>query len=149
MKSHLRKFSTYRLDASLKSIIEKSYGTAVTGVGVHECDYIKRKFSRKYNATICASQKWVADLARCYGILYDVFSKYCEGEKLISDAGFNFIVAALFYFINPFDVIPDHMADIGYYDDLYVLQICLGHLSYTDYVHIQMRFTERQNACSE
>ncbi|MCB2181321.1 MAG: DUF1232 domain-containing protein [Desulfobulbaceae bacterium] len=35
------------------------------------------------------------------------------------------IVAALIYFVSPFDVVPDFMAGIGYVDDAAVIKLCM------------------------
>ena len=42
------------------------------------------------------------------------------------------IAAALFYFINPFDIIPDYTPGIGYIDDLIVLKTCLQSINKKD-----------------
>jgi len=44
---------------------------------------------------------------------------------MASESTYNLLGAAIFYFINPFDIIPDFTPGIGYVDDLFVLTTCL------------------------
>lgn len=128
----VQKIIKYKLPAKLKKetkkFIEESYFSAVDEMGDDEFDYICRKIDNKLKITREAATAWICELSSFYSALFEAYNI----DQKISSEAFNLIGAALFYFINPFDIIPDYTPGIGYLDDLFVLTLCLKSLNRKD-----------------
>ena len=121
-----------KLDKSTKDLITKSYLDAIKSIENDEFEYIKSKISRKLSITKNASISWVAELSQNYRQLYNALLDYQKGKIKLSKKSYKAIGAALFYFINPFDIIPDYTPGIGYLDDFCVLATCISIFSKRD-----------------
>jgi len=63
-----------------------------------------------------------ADLARQLGVALDLVRAYLAGEyTAISKSTFVALIAALLYFVMPFDAVPDFLLGWGFVDDAAVL----------------------------
>jgi len=117
-----------KIDRETKKFIEQSFFSAAEEMDEEEFNYINRKINQKLEVAKKATISWVSELSSYYNVLYEAFvkddHKSSEATKLIG--------AALFYFINPFDIIPDDTPDIGYVDDFFVLITCLKSLAESD-----------------
>lgn len=61
----------------------------------------------------------------------EVVRSYIKGEyRQVETKSIVIMIAALLYFINPFDVIPDFLPLIGFTDDAAVLLFVLGKVKY-------------------
>jgi uncharacterized membrane protein YkvA (DUF1232 family) len=115
------------MEQEMKSVIEQSFLHTISEIEDHEIEYIKKKFNHKFKALQNHEIPWVIELTRCYEILYhELYNSEKSGSS--QDDSMKVIGAALFYFINPYDIIPDFTKKIGLLDDYYVLLLCLKYL---------------------
>ena len=75
---------------------------------------------------------WITELLSYYKILYELLDNHNSKTHELSQETVNLITAALFYFINPFDLLYDVIPDPGYIDDLYILTLCINALRKED-----------------
>ena len=121
-----------KLDPETKKCIKQSYLDATENMGEPEFEYIARKIDSKLNATLNAATDWIVEMASYYKDLCMVIISHDENKRKITKAAYFLIAAALFYFVNPFDIIPDYIPAIGYVDDMFVLITCLRSLKKND-----------------
>ncbi len=90
----------------------------------------ERKFlDRKLDAVAASRIAWVRRLAAAMAVLHEVYQAHSRGELELPKRALATIGAALYYFVNPSDIIPDHVPGRGYLDDAYVLELCVGAVS--------------------
>lgn len=131
------------LDKQTKDLIKRSYVDAVKNVGEDEYLYVARKIHKKMESTRTAATSWIQKLSSYYETLYFIFENHnSNNDNQLSGEAIRLICAALFYFVNPFDVIPDYVPGTGYADDLLVFNICMQSLSHKDRRIIIPYFTE-------
>ena len=120
------------LDLNLKRLIRDSYENAMTAIGVSEIRYIHDKMASKLTIGRDATTPWIRELFESYEILYNII-KFCDGGIVkVDKKSYDAMVAAVFYFINPYDIIPDHTPGTGFVDDYYVLQLCIREIKPKD-----------------
>jgi len=137
LKLHLQ------LDQKTKDLVRESYMAAINNMGEEEYEYILKKIERKIEITKDASTTWIAQLSTCYETLFEIFENHNSGnQEQLSFEAIRLIGAALFYFINPFDIIPDYTPGIGYADDLFVLIMCMKTLPKRDNEIVNQYFSE-------
>ncbi|MFH1380462.1 MAG: DUF1232 domain-containing protein [bacterium] len=131
-----------KIDAATKDHIERIYTKAVKEFSKEDLDYIADKFERKLFTTENSTFPWIKELAVHYKNLYTILQNHQNTSELLSQEALKLVGAALFYFINPYDIIPDFTPDLGYIDDLFVLITCLNLISGNDVAIIQKYFKE-------
>ena len=114
------------LDETTKKLIGRSYIKAIEDIHEEEVLYIESSIAHKLNGARYTGIEWVIRLTDICECIFGVMKKYREKKLTISEGTYKSIGAALFYFINPYDIIPDHIPDIGYIDDYYVVILCLN-----------------------
>ncbi|RMA93078.1 YkvA family protein [Hydrogenothermus marinus] len=67
--------------------------------------------------------RYIDDVKLLFSLIKDYFNGSYRKIPWFSIAA---IIAALFYVLNPIDVIPDFIPVIGYLDDLAVMAVCLN-----------------------
>jgi len=143
---HIKRIITSRLplkiDKDLRDLIRCSYFESAEAIGTEEFNYIASKIVNKISITKCASSSWIRQLSDDYSTLFEIFCDSLADVIPISDKSKRLIAAAIFYFINPFDVIPDYTPGIGYVDDLFVLILCLKSLDKQDTELIHKSFNK-------
>ena len=120
------------LDEDIKSLIERAFHSAVEEIQESEFDYIDKKILLKTSSIADTQPPWVANLSLFSECLYEILKMYRQKKDVISEETYKFIGAALFYFINPYDIIPDYTAGIGYADDYFVFILCLNSICEKD-----------------
>lgn len=114
-----------RIPATLRSEIKQYYLASIDECSDEEIEYVNKKFRRTIERLERSSNPLEQELAR--------FS-YTLHELLLDElqTGFEehhrYIIAALFYLCNPFDVIPDFNVQDGYLDDAIVINLCMSEL---------------------
>ena len=121
-----------KLDVKIKEFIEIAYNSAVDEIGEFEYVYIENKFDQKLNILSSEHKAWVKQLFKYYQALNKVKMQWENSKIKITNLTARAIGAALFYFINPYDIIPDFTPEIGYADDYYVMILCLKLISEKD-----------------
>jgi uncharacterized membrane protein YkvA (DUF1232 family) len=116
--------------AQAKQALQIAFEQAISEFAEEELNYVRSKIVRKVISTATSSTAWVVQVSRHYGSLYlSLESMIVDTIELENDT--RTIGAALFYFINPFDVIPDFHPYLGYVDDALVLSDCCCRISYS------------------
>ena len=133
------------LDNATRRCIKEMYYAAIEEMGEDEFKYIINKIDDKLIITCNSQTQWVAELSKYYEALWLALKAQIEGLVDLSPIGIKYISAALFYFINPFDIIPDYTPGIGYIDDLLVLSLCINKLSVNDRREIDRLFIKHCN----
>ena len=131
IKKILRMKLPVKLDNRVRSIIEKVFFESIKYMEKEECEYVYSRINKKVKATARAKAAWIVQLSEFYSVLFKACEQHNK-KSLLSDNAHNLICAALLYFIDPFDIIPDHTLGTGYVDDFYVLQLCLGKIKRKD-----------------
>lgn len=129
-----------KLDAGKKAFIKQSFFQAADNMGEEEFAYIRRKINSKLDITKNAATAWIVRLSSYYEILYQVLKNNTKSNPQISSKSLKLIAVALFYFINPYDIIPDFTPGIGYVDDLHVLITCVKSLNNRDRAIVEKYF---------
>lgn len=120
------------VEQEMFALIKRSYTHAAAEMGEHEFKYIEHKIKNKLAAGPFAKLDWVGRLFKQYECLYEILRQHKLNKVSLSEKGCRLIGAALFYFINPYDVIQDFVETIGYADDYYVFILCLESLGIKD-----------------
>jgi len=118
-----------KIETHLRHLIDQSYADAVGQIGKAEFDYVHHQIERKLSIASKSKISWVNSLGEYMEALYSIHVDYVTGEIEIDPLADRHIGAALFYFVNPYDIIPDHTTGVGYLDDVHVLNSCLKKLN--------------------
>ena len=128
-----------KLPEETKNFIKESFFLTAQQTTQAELDYVHRKITKKLDSTKTSSTEWIRNLSSCFSLLYDIF---VQKSSEMTPASSRLIGAALFYFINPYDIVPDHIPEIGHLDDLFVLITCLESLMARDKLSTEKLFAE-------
>ncbi|MBD3272237.1 MAG: DUF1232 domain-containing protein [Elusimicrobia bacterium] len=121
-----------KLSEPTKECIKNAYSIALAKMSNDEYEYVFQKIFKKITILEGSQIQWVRNLAVYYRMLYEILENHRKKEQRLTEEAYQKILAALFYYINPFDFIFDFTPDMGYIDDLYVLILCLESLSEDD-----------------
>jgi uncharacterized membrane protein YkvA (DUF1232 family) len=130
-----------RLSTVLRRDICSYYESAVAELpypATSEFNYIREKIELKHTALIEASSVWVREMALVYYAMYHFISCCERGSDSASINSEKALIAAIFYYVNPFDVIPDHTPGTGFLDDFYVAKCCIKKLSLSERKSLQL-----------
>lgn len=120
------------LDPRLKEIIRDAYTSTLQEIGEYEYVYIENKIDSKLGVVAHSSISWLIRLSKYYSVLYQILRRNHPTTSTISASSVRAIAAALFYFINPYDIISDLTPETGYVDDYYIFVLCLESLEPPD-----------------
>ena len=112
-------------EARLRENLESQFEGAVDEVDRDDVDYVLKKLDGKVDGLGGGALAQLRYMVRQIGLLGRLLKDWWNKEY---DAPWKVIAAAtasLFYFINPFDLIPDYVLFIGYLDDIIVLRYCV------------------------
>ena len=133
-----------------KEKIKASYEQAIIDSGHEEEEYVKNKFKR-FLSRFRNPQGHELLVVK----ISNLFFQECFGEGLQSDPmngkAKKQIISALFYAVNPYDVIPDFIPGRGYLDDALVINLCLNKLRFSApelYQRVKEAIFEQQEGAS-
>ena len=140
MGKHLKVFDTIGYSSVVKQAsalpqdLRKQVVSAIEDTALEyaseEDSYVRAKIQKKISLTQRSTTSWVVDLAHGFQSLYRWYdAKEAGVDKL--EPLWQLSGATLFYFINPFDIIPDHTAATGLVDDAFAFYYCVRQLPAT------------------
>ena len=113
------------LKKHIRDVVSSAYENARVGLGNDEYAYVRKRIHAKLRSLEASGTAWVRDMGRHGAALYALYIDYARGNLeltlLVAEAS----VAALFYLVNPYDVIPDHVPGDGYLDDAHVMNLAV------------------------
>ena len=112
----------------LRRLVVQALTDAAREFSRDEINYIRLKITKKIERVRTNSTFWVREIAEGYNALYSWFEQELSDEDNIESELVRKVGAVLFYFINPFDVIPDYNTKTGYADDALALNYVLRSL---------------------
>ncbi len=105
---------------------------AVEQIGEEEFYYICHSIEKKVAALKRSGTKWIRDLAIHCDALHKIYLDHTDGLRSLPEEQLKVVGAALFYFVNPYDIIPDYDPGSGYLDDAHVVNLCADNLDKFD-----------------
>jgi uncharacterized membrane protein YkvA (DUF1232 family) len=117
------------LDKETAEQIRNHYEHAILNIGPEEHNYVLSKIDNKISILLKSRDSWKIKLANRALRLLKLYKKRLQRKKPVFDEDMNKIVAGLFYFCNPYDIVPDYVPGVGLIDDAYVLDLCLRSLT--------------------
>ena len=107
--------------------IEKAYQEGIEEVDKEDAQHVLAKEGKaiKKAETLLKQSGTLVQLGRQIILLYDMLRDWWAGNFPLPWKTAAAIVAALLYFINPFDIVPDFIPLVGYLDDAVVVGACI------------------------
>jgi len=116
------------LTAEEKRKIKAAYEEAIITSGSEEQLYVKNKFS-SFLARFQSPRGHKLLVIKISSLFYnECFRSSPDSGDILSEKAKTQVISALFYVINPYDVIPDFIPGRGYLDDAHAINLCLGKL---------------------
>lgn len=113
-----------KLDSETKDKVLKSYNATIKICGDSELQYVLKKFPA-FAKRLSKSRGHKKSLVRASKVFYKACHEGLKSPLDLNNKTKKEIISALFYVVNPFDIIPDHTPGTGYFDDCYVVNLCL------------------------
>lgn len=114
-----------RLKRELRDLVEASFENARSSLGDEEYFYVGQRIDRKLESLRRSSTSWVREMGQFSTALYSLYQDHAQGELELSPEAVGAAVAALFYLVNPYDIVPDHVPGEGYLDDAHVINLAV------------------------
>ncbi len=107
-------------------IIENAYAESLDEIDREDTSHVlaKEVKGRQKAESLLREVRW-KHLGRQILLLYDMLKAWWRKEFDVPWKTAAAITAALLYFINPFDIVPDFLPVVGYLDDVVVVGACL------------------------
>tara|TARA_B100000315_G_scaffold260337_1_gene320951 strand:- start:4182 stop:4610 length:429 start_codon:yes stop_codon:yes gene_type:complete len=112
------------LSPEIKRQIKKSYNATIRVCGDSETEYVHRKFP-SFARRLDRTRGHKKSLVEASKLLYKVYFGERQLSRPLNSKTKKEVISALFYVVNPFDVIPDFTPGTGYIDDCFVINLCL------------------------
>ena len=116
-----------QLTPELVKQIEIAYAESLKEVDDEDARHILAKEDKAHEKAevFIRQQGSLESFGRQILLLYGLLRAWWDKEYSLPWKSAAAIIAALLYFINPFDLIPDFIPVIGYLDDVVVIGACL------------------------
>lgn len=111
------------MDQASRQLVVAAIEDAMGEFSTDEVLYVRAKIGRKLEIVDGSTTTWIRRMAVGYRLLYGWLERQLEVESQPYSEDVRRAGAALFYFINPFDVIPDHEVGRGFSDDALALHL--------------------------
>lgn len=105
--------------------LEDAYRRVRNNIDDNDIKYVINKGTAKAETLVESVYDWIVKLGRQVTLLYRMVLDYWNKNYELPWATIAAIVAALLYFINPFDIFPDFIPVVGYIDDAFVMTFCI------------------------
>ena len=108
--------------------IEHAYQEGLEEVDREDAQHVlakEKKARRKAGDLIKQHAGSLVLLGKQVLLLYDMLRAWWDGRHPLPWRTVAAITAALLYFVNPFDIVPDFIPVIGYLDDVVVIGACM------------------------
>ena len=113
-----------RLTQAEEEQLVELYATAISDTTRADVEYVLVALPLKLAALDPSDQPPAAMVARV-NLLRHVLSEVHTGVRAMTWEETQVIAAALFYFVMPFDLIPDCVPQEGFLDDAFILGLCM------------------------
>lgn len=106
------------LDRSIKEACIKRLDEIQEDIGIQEIKYLRERLPKVYKRLTRNSDDWLHSLGTFAKVML-INTKIVKKKALTAEG--RVVASALYYLVDPMDVIPDHDPEMGYYDDAFVL----------------------------
>ncbi len=116
-----------RLTDEQKKKIEAMYNKARENVDKEDVKYAIEATPKKLEKAglLDSAIDWLVKLGMQIRLLYEMLRDSFKGDFDVPWYTIAAVAAALIYFINPWDIVPDFIPVIGYLDDATVIALCI------------------------
>ena len=97
-----------------------------------EWSYVIEHFDKHMERIQRRTPEWPSPIAPPATIIYQALCGQMRGDRELKEDSTNLLIAAVYYFCYPRDVIADWSPEDGYFDDAYALNFCLKQIEKTD-----------------
>ncbi len=108
-----------------KKHVEKIYKQAILDISKTDVKYVLDKIEGKSEFLKAYSLEWMQDFGKQVELLSMILEDWWKGIYDLPWKTVATITAALYYFISPFDLLPDFEPLTGYLDDAYIVRCCI------------------------
>jgi len=135
------------LSVQQKRDLADRFDSAIKHIGKAEIKYVLEKFDEKFSGIDTTDYpSYIQQALRLAGFFGELLHAYERDQEELNWESIAAMTAALIYFLNPWDLIPDAIPQQGYLDDAYVINLCFHYLQR----HVDLsRYEQRYPALKE
>tara|TARA_B100001964_G_C13775715_1_gene397981 strand:+ start:133 stop:567 length:435 start_codon:yes stop_codon:yes gene_type:complete len=114
-----------KIESSTKKDIIDEYERIIGTLDEFSEKVVLEKFPNFFSRMSKKEKKYLSLLAKVSKLFFDSCFGKTSKEVPISSESRSYIVAALIYLCNPYDIIPDYAPGVGFHDDIMVMNKCI------------------------